>query len=172
MARRGCYNFELGVGEPAEADGDGEPLSPGDGDADDGLGDADDGDGDPEEGDGDPDDGDGDPDDGEGDALCGDGEADCGDGEADWGDGLPDCGGGLPDWGGGDPVGGSGGGGVDELDWLNSRIARSTATIAISSMSSQETTIDSRPARSYRPGHGNGHRRDMPGSVRSIQCRR
>ena len=94
-------------------------------------------------GDGDPDpdwEGEGDPDEGDGEPLCGDGDALCGDGEPD--------GGGEPLCGGGDPVGGRGGGGLDELDWLNSRMASSTATIAMSSISSHDTKTERRPARS------------------------
>lgn len=45
-------------------------------------------------------------------------------------------------------MGGSGGGGLDELDWLKTRIASSTATMTISIISNHDTKIDTRPARS------------------------
>lgn len=118
------------VGAPA-ALGDGVPPgdSPGDGD---GLLDPD-GLSEPE--------GDGDPDDADGDADCGDGEPDWGDGDADGG-GEPDCdaeGGGVVGRGGGAWVGG---------DWLNMRIARRIASIAMRSMSSHDAMMETRPARS------------------------
>lgn len=100
-------------------------------------------------------DGDGDPDDADGDADCGDGEPD--------GGGEPDCdaeGGGVVGSGGGAWLGG---------DWLNMRIAMRIASIAMRIMSSHEATIETRPARSWRPGHGSGHSRESPGCTRSIQ---
>jgi hypothetical protein len=83
----------------------------------------------------------GDPDDGEGDADCGEGDADCGDGEPEGG-GDPDCddGGGL--------VGGSGSGAWLGGDWLNIRIARRIASIAMRIMISHDARIETRPARS------------------------
>jgi hypothetical protein len=104
-------------------------------------------------------DGDGEPDDGDGDS--GDGDADCGEG---------DCGGGDPDCDDGGGVVGSGGGASDFGDWLNIRIARRIASIAMRIIISQDARIETRPARSWRPGHGSGHSRDSPGCTRSIQC--
>ena len=106
--------------------------------------------------------GDGDPDDGDGDADCGVGDADCGDGDPDGG-GDPDC-----DDGGG--VVGNGGGAWLCGAWLNSRIAMRIASIAMRIIISQDARIETRPARSWRPGHGSGHSRDSPGCTRSIQC--
>jgi hypothetical protein len=118
------------------------------------------GDGEADSGDGEPDcDGDGD---GDGEPSPGDGEADCGDGEPDWGDGELEAGGGLPD----PPVGGGG----DCGGWLRKmRMAINTASAASSNISSQETKMVRQPARSYRPGQGNGQSRVRPGRTRSIQ---
>lgn len=102
-------------------------------------------------------DGDGDPGDADGDPDCGDGE-----GEPDGG-GEPVC-----DADGGGVVG-SGGGAWLGGDWLNRRIAMRIASIAMRIMSSHEATIEIRPARSWRPGHGSGHSRESPGCTRSIQ---
>ena len=136
-----------GVGSPPPVsvpDGDGEPDP--------------DGEGEPEP--------DGDP---EGEPDCGDGEPDCDDGEPDWGDGEPDCGDGELDCGGGLPELPVGGGGCCGGWFRKIRIARSTARAAISSISSQETRMVRQPARSNRPGHGNGHNRASPGRTRSTQ---
>jgi hypothetical protein len=105
--------------------------------------------------------GDGEPDDGDGEADWGVGEADSGDGDA--------LGGGDPDWDDGGGVVGSGGGAWLGGDWLNIRIAMRIASIAMRIMSSQDATIDTRPARSWRPGHGSGQSRDRPGCTLSIQ---
>ena len=67
---------------------------------------------------------------------------------------------------------GTGGGGCCCGAFWNSRIAMSTARHIRSNISSQDARIDNQPDRSPRPGQGSGHRRDVPGAVFSIQCRR
>lgn len=152
------HSRELGVGEPGAPDGDSEP--PGDGSPD--WLDS------PGEGDGEPDsepDGDGEPELGDGEPELGDGEPELGEGEAELGGGEPLLGGGEPSVGGGDPLGGTGGGGEICGACWKIRIAIRTASAASSIISSQETRMLSQPARSFRPGQGNGHSRDTPGRV-------
>jgi hypothetical protein len=43
------------------------------------------------------------------------------------------------------------------------------ASIAMRIIVSHDARIEMRPARSCRPGHGNGHSRERPGWIRSIQ---
>lgn len=89
------------------------------------------------------------------------------DGAGDWGDpdcGDPDC---VPDCGG--PVEEPVGGGGDCGGWLRKiKIAMSTARAASSTIRSHDTKIVRQPARSKRPGQGNGHRRARPGRTLSI----
>lgn len=146
------------MGEPGAPDGDSEPPGEGSPDWLDSPG----------EGEGEPDsepEGDGDPE-------LGDGEPELGEGDAELGGGDPLLGGGEPLLGGGDPVGGTGGGGEIWGACWKIRIAIRTASAASSIISSQEARMLSHPARSLRPGQGNGHSRDTPGRVWSIQCSR
>lgn len=90
------------------------------------------------------------------------------DGEPDWGDGELD-GGGDPPCGGGLAVLGTGGGG-DCGRWLwKIKIAINTANAASSKTRNQDTKMVFHPARSYRPGQGNGQSRARPGLTLSIQ---
>lgn len=96
------------------------------------------------------------------------GDALDGDGLALDGDGLDDEDGGgedddEDDGGGVCVTDGCGGGGVIGGSLRNSRIAISTAIAAISIIRIQDTRMDTQPALSYRPGHGNGHTRVSPG---------
>ena len=123
--------------------------------------------GEPDDGEGDPDDGLGEPLEGLGDPL--DGGAELGDWELGGGDSLCE-GGGLWELGGGDV--GTGGGGCWGGEFWKRSTAINRARAAIRIINSQLTSIVIHPARSWRPGQGSGHRRDVPGAVFSIQCRR
>ena len=92
------------------------------------------------------------------------------DGDPDGDSGEPDCD--CGDWGEDESLAsvGSGGGAWDGGVFWKASTAISRAIAASSSANNHDTSVETQPARSWRPGQGSGHSRVVPGVVLPIQC--